>query len=528
MRRVLAVVLVIVGFGGAVVSQGLSVALAASPSAALMEIDDTIQPSSARFLSRGIDTAVEEDAGFLVVVLDTPGGLLQSTRRMVEDILASPIPVVVYVSPPGARAASAGTFITAAAHVAAMAPGTNIGAASPVAAGGEDLPKTLESKATQDAAAFIRSIAEERGRNTNALEQTVLKATSFSAFEALDNNLIDLIAGDVDDLLAKLDGRPISLKEGTVVLQTKGIEIREIRQTPVERFLSFLADPNIAFLLLSLGSLGIFVELMSPGLFAPGIAGAISLALALVALGNLPVNWGGAGLVVLSMLLLFLEMQSPGIGVFGISGAVSFVLGAFLLFGGFSPPPIETPSFKVNVGLIVGVAVVMFGVLLFLVRDLASARRAGTAGPTTRPSLVGQPAVATTELVPGGTVHVAGEYWGAISDSGEAIAQGSILVVVSADGLVVRVSPRADEPGVWDSSRARSLLGQAGVAITDLAPRGTVHLAGEYWGAVTESGEVVPQGSQVQVVGIDDRVLRVLLVPDEETEEKASQVDSAS
>lgn len=439
MKRALAIVLTLVGFGGALLSQGLSVALAADAHAASLDMDDTVNEVSARYLSRGVDTATDDGAQLVIVLLDTPGGLFSSTRDMVETILNADIPVVVYVSPSGARAASAGTFITASAHVAAMAPSTNIGAASPVAGGGDDLPETLAAKATQDAAAFIRSIAEERGRNAQALEDTVVSAVSYSASEALENEIIDLIATDVNDLMAQLDGREVGLRNGTTTLQTSGLEIVEIERTPVERFLGFLADPNVAFILLSLGTLGLFIEILSPGLLVPGIAGAIMLMLALVALGNLPVNWVGVALLAFAMVLLFLEVQAPGIGVFGVAGTVSFVLGAFLLFGEFGRPAIPTPSVRVNVWLILAVAASMLGVLLFVVRDLVAARKAGTAVEGTGGTLVGQLAVATTDLTPSGTVHVAGEHWSAVSDSGEPVEQGEEVLVTEAEGLTLKV-----------------------------------------------------------------------------------------
>ena len=439
MKRALAIVLTLVGFGGALLSQGLSVALAADAHAASLDMDDTVNEVSARYLSRGVDTATDDGAQLVIVLLDTPGGLFSSTRDMVETILNADIPVVVYVSPSGARAASAGTFITASAHVAAMAPSTNIGAASPVAGGGDDLPETLAAKATQDAAAFIRSIAEERGRNAQALEDTVVSAVSYSASEALENEIIDLIATDVNDLMAQLDGREVGLRNGTTTLQTSGLEIVEIERTPVERFLGFLADPNVAFILLSLGTLGLFIEILSPGLLVPGIAGAIMLMLALVALGNLPVNWVGVALLAFAMVLLFLEVQAPGIGVFGVAGTVSFVLGAFLLFGEFGRPAIPTPSVRVNVWLILAVAASMLGVLLFVIRDLAAARKAGTAVEGTGGTLVGQLAVATTDLTPSGTVHVAGEHWSAVSDSGEPVEQGEEVLVTEAEGLTLKV-----------------------------------------------------------------------------------------
>ena len=243
MKRALAIVLTLVGFGGALLSQGLSVALAADAHAASLDMDDTVNEVSARYLSRGVDTATDDGAQLVIVLLDTPGGLFSSTRDMVETILNADIPVVVYVSPSGARAASAGTFITASAHVAAMAPSTNIGAASPVAGGGDDLPETLAAKATQDAAAFIRSIAEERGRNAQALEDTVVSAVSYSASEALENEIIDLIATDVNDLMAQLDGREVGLRNGTTTLPYNGSRTR----SPVSSALSRPASPSTSY-----------------------------------------------------------------------------------------------------------------------------------------------------------------------------------------------------------------------------------------------------------------------------------------
>ena len=392
---------------------------------------------SAGYLSRGVDAANDNESQFIVVVLDTPGGLLSSTRDMVEDILASDIPVIVYVSPPGARAASAGTFITAAAHVAAMAPTTNIGSASPVGAGGRDLPETLKSKATQDAAAFMRGIAEERGRNADALEQAVLDAASYSASEALQQNIVDLIANDMEDLLAKLDGRVVKIKDREVVLETEGLAVREIKRTPVERFLGIVADPNIAFLLLTIGGIGLVVEVLSPGLLGPGIIGVIALSLALVARGTLPGKGGGVGLIALAMVLFFLEMQAPGIGIFGIGGGISFVLGAFLLFGGFSPPAIPTPSFRVSNWMIGSVSAILFGFLIILFRAVLQGRRTVYASPSG--DLVGQVVITRTPLEPRGSVQVAGEAWSAVSDSGEPIPEGEEVIVGEVDGLTLKV-----------------------------------------------------------------------------------------
>ncbi len=440
-RHLAAAVLIAVGFGGFAVSQAFAVQEGSGRHAALVEVDGVIQPVTARFLSRAIDDAVEDGAEVLIVRLDTPGGMLSSTREIVEEILSAEIPVIVHVAPSGAQAASAGTFITAAAHVAAMASATNIGAAAPVGSGGEDLPETLESKATQDAAAFIRSIGERTGRNPEALAETVLKARSYSASEALEAGIVDLLAEDVGELLGSLDGISVEVGGREAVLETADLEIRETGRTALERFLGLIAHPDIAFLLLSLGGLGIMIELLSPGLLGPGILGVIALALAFVALGNLPVNWIGVGLILMAMALFFMEMQAPGVGIFGIGGALSFVVGAFLLFGGFDPPPIPSPSFRVSIWMIGGVSGMLFAGLLMLFRALAGSRRTVYESPSG--NLVGQSGTTVTHLGPEGSVRVAGETWSAVSATGESIAEGAEIVVVEMDGLTVKVT----EPG---------------------------------------------------------------------------------
>ena len=437
MRRLVALALVVVGFGGFLASHGLTAAAASGPHAARLVIDGAIHSTAAGFLARGLEEATEDGAQLVVVEVDTPGGLLSSTRKMVQAILDSKIPVVTYVSPPGAQAASAGTFIVAAGHVAAMAPATNIGAASPVGPGGQDLPETIKSKATQDAAAFLRTIAEERGRNATALEDTVLSALSYSGSEALEIGIIDLIADGIDDLMAKLDGRAVTLREGEVVLETGGMEVLEIGKTPVERFIGFLANPDIAFLLLTLGGIGIFVEFMSPGLVGPGVLGVIALVLAFVAFGNMPVNWAGVGLITLAMGLFFLEAQAPGVGVFGIAGAISFVLGAFFLFGGFSAPAIPTPSFRVSPWTIAAVSAGLFGAFVLLMKTIVEAGKAGYASSTS--PLVGKTGMTATPLDPRGTVHVASERWSAISDSGESIPEGEEVIVLEVEGAILKV-----------------------------------------------------------------------------------------
>lgn len=435
-HRLVALALVVLGFGGFLLGQA-STAGASGHNATLITIDGTIDEPAASHLARGLDDAHEKGSSLAIVRLDTPGGLYSSTREIVELLLTSPIPVAVYVSPPGAQAASAGTFVTAAAHVAAMAPGTNIGAASPVGGGGEDLPETLKSKASQDAAAFIRSIADERGRNREVLEKTVLHALSLSPSEALDENVIDLVASNLPDLLEKMDGMEVTVGGSVVALDTTGISVSELHQTPLERFLSFLANPNVAFVLLTIGGIGILIELISPGLIVPGVVGIIALALAFTAIANLPVNWVGLGLILLAMLLFYLEAAAPGLGVFGISAAISFIVGAFLLFGGFGAPPIPEPSFRVNLWII-GVLAALLAVSLSLF--LRENRRAKSAEPYVgQVNLVGELGVVVTALDPRGTIRVRGESWSAASDSGEPIQQGEQVIVSDVEGLTLKV-----------------------------------------------------------------------------------------
>lgn len=448
MRRILAFALIAVGFGGAAAGHWASVVNADGHHAVVIEIREAIQPSTAGFLERVVDEAAAGGARFVVIRLDTPGGLYDATRSMVETILDSPIPVIVYISPSGAHAASAGTFIAAAGHIAAMANGTNIGAASPVDVTGEDLPDTIESKATNDAAAFLRSIAEERGRNVQALEDTVTRAQAYSASEALTQNVIDIVAKDLEQLLADIDGRAVDLSGGAYAIESAGVEIREVEQNLLERFLGIISNPNITFLLLIAGAVGIFIEFWSPGLIGPGILGIICLALAFVAFGNLPVNWAGVGLIALAMVLMYVETQTPGFGVFGIGGAVSLVLGSIFLFGGFfegfTPPPFEGVRFQVNYWLVGAVTVAVSGLLVFVARDIRATQRIAAMGSrkgiTTPPSILGANGIATTDLAPTGMVQVEGEEWSAESDTGETIEKDAEVVVIQVEGLTLKVT----------------------------------------------------------------------------------------
>ena len=449
MRHLLALSLVLLGFGGAAVASGVAAADAEDPHAAIIELnDDIIMPVTAGFLERALDKAAEDGAELLIISLDTPGGLLTATNDMVEAMFAARLPVVVYVAPAGARAASAGTFITAAAHIAAMAPGTNIGAATPVSGGGED----LGNKASQG-----------RGRNIDALEQTVFEAVSYTASEALENNIVDLIARDLDELLNMLDGRTVQLEDRTVMLQTSGLEIRTIERTILESFLGFIADPNVILVLMAIGGIGILIEIVVPGLLVPGITGAVLFALAFVAVGNLPVNFLGVGLLLLSMVLFYVEIQVPGTSVAGVGGAIAFILGALLLFGGFTLPGLpstapEIPALglRVSIWVVVGMSALVFALLAFVVRDMAKARKAGARARSDGSSPAGQTGFATTDLAPHGTVHVAGEYWSAVSDSGEPIEEGDEVIVLEADGLTLQVFKASEAKGPLDDEGAQT------------------------------------------------------------------------
>ena len=446
MRLRIAATLVFLGFGLLVFAPVRAMAQDEDPHVALVSIDGAIDRLSARFLSRGIRQASSSGAQLVVVTLDTPGGFLSSTRDMVVSMLSAEIPVAVYVSPPGARAASAGTFITAAANFAVMAPGTNIGAASPIAAGGADLPETLAKKINEDTRAFIRSIAVARGRNSQALEETVTIARSYSAAEAIELNVVDIIAADLADLLVQLNGRTAQTASGPVVLRTKNADVREIKRTLLEMFLGVLADPNLAFVLLTIGGLGILAEFLTPGFIGPGVVGAIALALAFLGMGQLSVNWIGAGLILFAMVLFFLEAQEAGIGIFGIGGVISFLLGAFLLFGGyFSTPDISEPGSGVSLWLIGGFGGgmgVVLATFLYLLRPTGSSTgdysRSGQ-GPAS------QVAVVVSDLDPMGKVRIGEEEWDATTDLQGAIPEGEEVRVLEAYGGVLKVA-RKEEP----------------------------------------------------------------------------------
>ncbi len=424
----------LLGLAGQVLAQGRTALVA--------DVDGIINPISQRYITRTVEKGEDEQAEVVIILLNTPGGLLSSTREIYESLLNATVPTVVFVSPRGAQAASAGTFITAAAHVAVMAPSTSIGAATPVGGGGEDLPETLAGKATNAAAADMRAIAKERGRNVEELESTVISAKSFSSEEAVNLNVVDFIAEDLDDLLLKLDGRAVTIGEETHILSTRDVQIERLDMGLINRVLFILADPNISFLLLTLGGLGLVVELWSPGIVIPGLTGVVFLVLAFISLGNLPVNWGGAALILVGLALIALEIFVSGFGVLGIGGTISFILGSLLLFAHFGTPSPTAPSLGVSPWVlwptVAVIAITAAWVLTTIVRQHKMEKVLDLS------PLIDSKAVVTTALDPRGTVRINTEIWTAYCIYGTMIPEGRRVRVVAMEGAVLQVAPIED------------------------------------------------------------------------------------
>lgn len=415
-------------FGGRALAQG------SAGTVAVLEVEGVIDPVVARYVQRGLAGAEERNAALVVLALDTPGGLDSSMRTIIQAILASPVPVAAYVSPAGARAASAGTFIVAAAHLAAMAPGTSIGAAHPVGLG-SDWSATEQDKVTNDAVAYIRALAEQRGRNVEWVEEAVRRSASASAEEALRLGVIDFIAGDLDALLAAADGRKIAAGDRTVTLDLGAAVAYRQPMTVLEAAAHILVNPDFAYALLTIGVLGIVAELYHPGAIVPGVTGVICLLLAFVGLGNLPANWGGVGLIALAVALFVLDVHVSGF-LLSIGGVIAFVLGSLLLFSPFAPTAPALPDIRVSPWLVVMMTTLVTGfVAVLLGAAVRAIRRAPVTGPAT---LLGQTGTVTSPLAPEGIVHVRGETWVARSESGD-LAAGEPVVVVAIDGLKLTV-----------------------------------------------------------------------------------------
>ncbi len=397
-------------------------------------VDGIIHPVSSEFMRSAIAKADAEGAALIVFTLHTPGGLLDSTRDINNAIIAAKTPVAVFVGPAGYRAASAGFLITIAADVAAMAPGTHIGAAHPVAGNGEKIDDTMSKKMASDTAAYARTLATQRGRNVALVEQAVTESRSFTEQEAATASpaLIDVIASDVPDLIRKLDGRTIRRFNGaTTTLKLTGAQTREVKMTLAQQILSAIAHPQIAYLLLTLGTLGLTIELWSPGSVLPGVAGGIALLLAFFALQVLPVSYAGVLLIMLGFVLLVLEVKVTSHGVLGVGGIASLLFGSLMLFD--SP----LPEMRVGLRLILPVTLTLAAILLFLVRLGVQAQRIPSV--TGESGMLHAPGQALTAIVPGGTGRVAthGEIWTATA--AESIHAGDPVVVTEVKGLLLTV-----------------------------------------------------------------------------------------
>jgi len=402
----------------------------------LLVVDGMINPASADYIRGGIAAAAEQGAAAVVVQLDTPGGLLESTKVIVKDMLGAPVPVLVYVAPSGAGATSAGVFVTMAANIAAMAPGTNIGAAHPVSGQGENISGDMREKVENFAASLGRTIAQQRGRNVEWAEKAVRDSVSVTEREAVSLKVVDLIADNVDDLLAKVHGRTVEVQGRTLILNTARAPVQRYEMRLRQRLLDLIANPNIAYLLMMAGLLGLYVEFTSPGVVFPGVAGAICLLLAAAALQVLPINYTGLALIALGAAMLVAEAFLPSFGIIGVGGIVGFVLGSLLLF--------ETPesTMRVDRGLIAAAALTIAaytGVVGWLV--LRTQRQRSSVGAE---GMIGKRGEVRRVLVPGREVKVFvhGEYWDA--DAEEALDVGDPVEVAAVHGLRLHVRRHVD------------------------------------------------------------------------------------
>jgi membrane-bound serine protease (ClpP class) len=393
--------------------------------------DGVINPVAAEYLHDALSSAEAGKAQALVIALNTPGGLDSSMRLIIKDITGATVPVVVYVSPSSGRAASAGVFITMAAHVAAMAPGTNIGAAHPVNMGGGEMDKTLKEKVENDSVAYIKSLAQQRSRNAAWAEDAVRKSVSITEREALKLNVIDLVAEDLPTLLKQLDGRRVQLSSGPAVLKTADSGLREFPMGLRLEWLKTISDPNIAYLLMTIGTIGIIAELYSPGAILPGIVGAISLILAFYAFQSLPVNYAGMLLFVLGIVFFVLEASVTSYGLLAIGGVVAMLIGSLMLIKS------DAEFFQISWAVILPVVTLASAFTLLVIGTGVTALRRTPA--TGREEMVGLVGIAKTALAPDGQLAVRGELWEAVSD--QPVSAGEPVEVTAVDGLRLRVKP---------------------------------------------------------------------------------------
>jgi membrane-bound serine protease (ClpP class) len=399
----------------------------------IVKVADAISPGTAEFIQNSIAKAEAEQAACLIIELDTPGGLAESMRLIIQDILGSRVPVVVYVSPSGARAASAGVMITMAADIAAMAPGTNIGAAHPVGAGGKDISGTMSEKVINDMVAQAKSVAEKRGRNAKWVEQAIRESVSVTETEALKENIIDLIAKDTDDLIRQLNGREIKGKGVLKLDKAKKIFVEPSLRTKILRTIS---NPNIAYILLMIGFAGLYFELSHPGAIFPGVIGGIALILAFFALQTLPVNYAGILLIILAIIFFIMEMKISSYGLLSVAGIVSLLLGSLMMFKDTGP------GMRLSLKVLLPTIILISGFFVFVAglvfRAQMAKPRTGTKG------LVGEIGMVKKALTPEGKVFVHGELWNAKAE--KAIDEGAKVRVVNVVNLMLEVEPFDEQP----------------------------------------------------------------------------------
>lgn len=421
--------------GGALLADTQPVA-AQGPVVQVLTVQGVINPVQARYLTRGIESANAAGASAVVIKLDTPGGLDTSMREIVQAILGSSAPVIVWVAPSGARAASAGMFITLAAPVAAMAPNTAIGAATPLASSGETVEGDLRAKAVNDAAAYARDLAERNGRNAEWADRAIREAVSASSREAVELGVVDFIAADLETLLAQSDGRMVTTALGTVRVRTADAAVVDRPMGAVERLLLILTDPTVAALLLGIAGLAIFIELQNPGAFLPGVVGVIALIVALFGLGTLPLNVAALALAIVGLALLGLEAYTGSGGVLGVGGAIALGVGLLLMVD--SPAPYLQVSRPAILGVVVGLTTAV------LILSWFGARTRRVPVTTGVEALVGATGVVRSALAPAGMVLVEGELWEAVADT--PLEPGARVRVVAVDGLTLKVEPAGSGP----------------------------------------------------------------------------------
>ncbi len=393
----------------------------------LLTYEGIINPVSSELFVNAIADAEQAKAEALIIQLDTPGGLDTSMREIIKAMIASKVPVIIYVSPSGGRAASAGVFIALAAHIAAMAPGTNIGAAHPVAMGGQQMDKETAKKVENDAAAYIRSIAEQRGRDPKWAEDAVRKSVSVTEKEALTLKIIDFIAKDVAELIKQIDGKTVKTAKGEVVLSTTGAKIIKQELGFRHKILKAISDPNVAYILMLLGTTGLIAELYSPGAIFPGVLGSISLILAFFAFQTLSVNYAGVALIILSFVLLIAETMTPSFGVLAMGGITALLIGSLMLFDA------PLPALRVSPSVLFATIVPIVIIFVFIVKAAWQVR---PALPTTE-ELIGEMGVAQSNLTPAGTIKIHGELWQARTE--ETILAGEEIEVIKRTGLTLWV-----------------------------------------------------------------------------------------